>query len=141
MKNVNASVIAYFKGVIYDDNGASAYPGTLLGITPEVAIGTSTAQSWIDATFSSAVNLTAGDYWLGMVQKAYSQTADAAFFSTASAGTSGYESITYSSPANPLTSWANPSTYKLSVYATYTTAATCPLTLLRTQLFPIDRRP
>jgi hypothetical protein len=51
------------KGVIYDDDGASGYPGTLLASTAE---RTSIPALWFKLSFASPVILPPGDYYLGV---------------------------------------------------------------------------
>lgn len=46
-------------------DGSGGGPGTLLGVTVEASVSSGTL-SWIDAAFSTGVELTAADYWLGV---------------------------------------------------------------------------
>lgn len=107
----------YAKGVVFDDNGASGKPGTLIAVTPGVALPSSVA--WTDFVFASGVSLAAGEWWIGVVAK---YGVGALCSSATSGGAAGYETGSYDSPAD-LTSWQGESTYMQCTYATYTTAS------------------
>ena len=118
----NNTTVDHCKGVIYDDDGAGGYPATLLGVGSEITIPAASGQTWYNSTFASGIVLAAGNYWLGEINPAASP-GDGSFWSTAAAGTSGYTDLaSYASPP-AIASWPNPNTYKMSVYATYTTGS------------------
>jgi hypothetical protein len=54
-------------GIIYDDDGASAYPATLMGVSGAVALDDNAASAAVDLTFATAVRLPAGDWCLGII--------------------------------------------------------------------------
>lgn len=53
------------KGVIYADQGGS--PGNLIAVSNEVTFGTSAASGWYDLPFTSSIPLSAGAYWIGLI--------------------------------------------------------------------------
>jgi hypothetical protein len=62
VKGVNGTT--HVKCALYADS--SGVPGALLGVTAEVAVGTS--YSWVEFTFSSPINVTANaNYWLAWI--------------------------------------------------------------------------
>lgn len=107
------------KGLIYDDDGASAYPGTLKGISDVFA--PDTTFGWDDFTFSSAVTLTTGNWWIGFVPESTS------VFEAFDTGTSNQQryltASQYTTPSDPFTAGATGSNRKVSIYATYTIGA------------------
>jgi len=110
------------KGLIYDDDGGSGYPGTLMGITD--VYNPDTTFGWDDAPFASPVALTAGDWWLGSVpQSGY-------VYIAWNEGTANqrryYTGDVYTSPSNPFPAGASGTARNVSIYATYSTASAGP---------------
>lgn len=112
------------KGLIYDDDGASAYPGTLMGTSDVFA--PDTTFGWDDFTFSSSVALTAGNWWIGIAASASSvyNAWDTGSTNQTMALTS---SSAYTTPPNPFTAGASGLNRKVSIYATYTATGTFPV--------------
>jgi subtilisin family serine protease len=108
------------RGVIYADSGGA--PGALLATSSEVTFGSSATAGWYDLPFSIPVALSAGTYWIGLIDGA-----------TTNVIALRYDSVTASSAVAPDTyadgpsdPFGTPSRYdaeQLSIYATYTAAA------------------
>lgn len=107
----NTGAEANFYGVIYDATGAGGTPGALKGTTPATACSTSEGQ-WVDATFSSAVVASAGDYWIGWGAASWGGILG---FYNWNEGTAG----TVDAGSNPATGYSAAG-WKMSVYGTYT---------------------
>lgn len=108
------------KCLLYDDDGASGEPSTLLGATNAVSL-TSTA-GWVDFTFATPVVLSAGNYWLGHVsggEKVW------IYYATASGFNYRYDT-SFSSYATPgawdIAGDGHLADTTLAIYATYTTS-------------------
>lgn len=104
-----------WKGVIFADNGSNL-PGNILYSTPAQTGGPSRQV----ATFSSAIVLPAGNYWIGIVTSGM-------YTNVQSQSNTGVAPNTQLSNANNFTTpvnWTNPST------ANYATELSCALTLL-----------
>ena len=105
------------KGVIFDDDGISAAPLTILGVTDALDIEPDFAAQWNDLTFGTPVSLPAGDYWLGVISGAVSH----GFYYSAQTG-GIYDTSTdnnYASVGN-WNATAASGVYKFDIYATYT---------------------
>jgi len=106
------------KGIIYDDDGAAGAPGTLLGTSNEVTVTDGQAAGWVDLTFASPIALTAGDYHLGLITGANTNTIKYRYDTVVGIGSNNAD--TYSDgPANP---FGTPTSgdREMSIYATYT---------------------
>ena len=108
------------KGVIYDDDGASAVPGTLMGTSEEVSIADAAAAAWVDFTFASPVALTSGNWYLGLIAGSNIRGAQMYQESTSPTDNIWKVSDTYTDGASDPFGAATTQTDKLSVYATYT---------------------
>jgi hypothetical protein len=53
------------RGVVYADAGGA--PGALLGVTEELDFASSSTAGWYDLPFASQLDLSSGDYWLGLI--------------------------------------------------------------------------
>ena len=103
------------KGLIYADSGGT--PGALVAATNAKAIADNTAAGWQQLSFSSAVNLTPGNYWLCIIGDA---TATGLIFYSTSGGISAQNSDTYSDdPSDPF-GVPTTGTLKCSIYANCT---------------------
>jgi hypothetical protein len=103
-----------FRGIIYQANGASASPGTLTGVTDELAFGAGVAgwqqfATWTN--FGGAPMLAAATaYWLGLWFGPSDGTAFGFVNGASGAGTGMYynTTTTYSTTANPgAVTWTN----------------------------------
>lgn len=108
------------RAIIYDDDGASGDPGTLLGVSAELTLIDDSAGSWREFTFTTPVALAAGDYYLGFHSGLTSQTSrywrgDTAALQKLNIGD------TYSDGTNATWGSVSNDLGPLSVYATYTT--------------------
>jgi len=115
---VRATSGVYGKGLIYSHNAGTDQPGTLLGVTPATAPGTSVG--WVDFTFDTPVALEAGTYWLGFTGSGsnfvyYEQ-------SSISGARRWYDSDfqTYASPETTLSGGSATADKEVCIYATYT---------------------
>lgn len=121
-----------WKGVIYSSTSNS--PDALLGVTAAVSI--SATDVWVDLTFSSSVELAAGDYFLGVVG------GNSSFNTRLSTGGSGHDSeaqvsgFSYASPPDPWGTTSNTYDARASIYATYT-AGIDPLKFFQSDGFQI----
>src|SRR5207247_5888277 len=61
----NAAGQQVLKGVIYADQAGAS--GALLATSSEVTFGTTAQSGWYDLPFPSAVPLSAGTYWIGLI--------------------------------------------------------------------------
>jgi len=55
-----------FKCVIYNDN--AGYPDALQGTSEIVTLQDNTPEAWVQFNFSPVIELTAGDYWIGIIR-------------------------------------------------------------------------
>ncbi|HET7051839.1 MAG TPA: hypothetical protein VFI54_26450 [Solirubrobacteraceae bacterium] len=53
------------RGVVYADAGGA--PGALLGVTGEIDFPSSAPAGWYDLPFATPLELSSGDYWLGLI--------------------------------------------------------------------------
>jgi thermitase len=103
------------KGVLYADASGSA--GGLLGVTEQLTFVSTNAAGWYQLKFPSAVHLTAGKYWIGVITGAGSGVAG--FRYTSVSGSREYNNNTYTSgPSNPFGTGSFDSE-QTSLYATY----------------------
>lgn len=107
-----------WKATIYSDS--SGYPNAYqspLG----AEVGDTTTAAWRDSTFSSAISLTAGTYWIGMHKDSGSN--HVWYYDSGSTNQAYYTSngsITYNSPPSTFPGGASGKADNVSVYATYT---------------------
>ena len=108
------------KGVIYADG--ATYPTTRKGLSVEVTITAGQAAGEVDFTFSPAVYLTAGDYWLHL----HSGTTNnvARYYRNTTGGTlvSGISDVYSDGTRTSIPAGATISAHQMSIYATYTPA-------------------
>ena len=112
------------KGIIYDSSGDAA--NNLKGVTTEYTQVDNNTAEWEDITFASPVNLTAGNYFIGVISSTPKTTcADVA-------GNNNLNADTYSDGASDPFGEPITSTLQKSIYATYTasTPATTPADVL-----------
>lgn len=123
------------KALIYDDDGASGEPGTLLGTTAETA--SITTKAWYDFTFASPVSLAAGDYYLALMT--YEDEDGFYVYANSAGGTSRYTTANfYGTPVSPWPAAGDVhTTNKMAIYATYTPSAP-PATTKRPQVITIS---
>ena len=106
--------------VLYADSAGN--PGTLLGVTDEVAIS---SRTWYTANFPSGIALTAGTYWLGIWDPSNVD------YDYDAGGTAPYKPFTYSSTGSPPSPFGSPqgtNNQDISIYVTYTPASAGPPT-------------
>ena len=103
------------EGVVYSDSGGT--PNALLGTSTPLTFASTNAAGWYDLTFTTPLNLAAGNYWIGVI-------------TGATAGVAGfrYDSVTNSRDVNPNTYTSGPTnpfgavttdSEQMSLYATY----------------------
>ena len=104
--------------VIYDDDGASTNPGTLIAVTDNSSLISSSTPSWITLPFSgiNLKTLPPGNYWLGIhhdlnIQSRRNSSADARLLSNTDTWSDG-TAATYVGTSNNLTG-------TISIYVTY----------------------
>src|SRR2546422_592767 len=103
------------KGIIYSD--ASGSPASLLGVSAQLTFTSTSAAGWYDLTFTTAVTLAAGNYWIGVLSGATAKVAGFRFAKLA--GSRDHNSNKYiAGPSNPFGS-VNADAKQLSLYATY----------------------
>jgi subtilisin family serine protease len=103
------------KGVVYADSGGA--PGALLGTTEQLTFTSAGAAGWYDMSFASALKLTAGNYWIGVIAGTSARVAGFRYDSVSSSR--DYNTNSYASgPSNPFGSVTTDSE-QMSLYATY----------------------
>lgn len=104
------------EGVVYADSGGA--PGALLGTTGQVVFSGGGAAGWYDLTFPTALNLAAGEYWIGVITGGAPGVA--AFRYTSVSGSRDYNANTYTAgPSSPFGAVSS-DVEQMSLYATYT---------------------
>ena len=103
------------EGVVYSDSGGA--PNTLLGTsTPLTFLSTNTA-GWYDLTFTTPLNLAAGNYWIGVITGATGNVAGFRYDSVTNSRDVSTNTYT-SGPTNPFGAVTTDSE-QMSLYATY----------------------
>ncbi len=103
------------KGVIYADSGGA--PAALLGVSEQLTFNGTESAGWYELRFSSAVKLSAGNYWIGVMTGPTSGVAGFRYDSVASSR--DYNTNTYASgPTNPFGAVSTDSE-QMSLYASY----------------------
>ena len=112
------------EGVLYaDSNGA---PGRLLGVTSPSTYASTQPAGWYKLVFPAAVELPAGNYWIGVLTG--STWGVAGYRYDTLAGAKAYNVNRFASgPSDPFGSFSRKSE-QLSLYATYTPTVTSPPT-------------
>ena len=110
------------KGVVYAD--ASGKPGGLLGVSEQLTFKSTNTAGWYDLVFSSALNLAAGNYWIGAITGASSNVAGFRYDNVAASRDYNTNSFT-TEPTNPFGSVSSDGE-QTSLYATYTTQSPSP---------------
>jgi hypothetical protein len=105
----------HLKGMIYDDNGTSAYALTIQGVSNEQDI--TTTRGWFDLTFATPVSLAAGNWWLGIVFQTTNDKFDEDY--TGSLIKDNLDSGGYASPGD-FHFATNVAGEQVCIYATYT---------------------
>jgi hypothetical protein len=104
------------KGLIYTDS--SGAPAALVAASEQLTFASTGAAGWYELKFSSAVKLTAGNYWIGVMSGA---TAGVAGFRFASVtGSRDYNSNSYASGPSSTFGSVTTDAEQMSLYATYT---------------------
>lgn len=110
------------KAVIYSENPANT-PDVLLATSQEVAL-TSTSYAWIDFTFSTPVELTAGNYFIGIITDAVTSNTVTVKCGNTGSLINSFNTDTYSDgAANPFGTPSSSANEKVW-YATYTAQET-----------------
>jgi hypothetical protein len=103
------------KGLIYSESTGA--PGALLGVSEQLTFTSSSSTGWYDLVFPSPINLTAGNYWIGVITGATGGVTGFRYDSVS--GSRDYNANTYSSgPTNPFGAFTTDSE-QTSLYATY----------------------
>lgn len=105
------------KGLIYVDN--SGEPGALKGVSNPALVDFGATEQWVDLTFSSSIELTAGDYWLGISSDSnYTKF----FYTNEEPPDIRLDSDNYTSPSDPWDTAGDSgfTNRHMSIYATYT---------------------
>ena len=109
------------RGIIYADNGGS--PGALLGVSNEVTIAAGRAWGWVDFSFATPINVSAGAIWMGYIGSGTGDLTQMRYLSQAGAVRWNVDAGGYADgPSNPFGT-ATSSNKHYSLYATYTTTA------------------
>jgi hypothetical protein len=103
------------EGVVYSDSGGA--PNALLGTsTPLTFLSTNTA-GWYDLTFTTPLNLAAGNYWIGVITGATGSVAGFRYDSVTNSR--DLNSNTYTSGPTNLFGAVTTDSEQMSLYATY----------------------
>ena len=105
------------KAFIYDDDGSGSAPGTLKGVTAVTELS-GAVEMWYDFTFASAVSLTSGNWYLGVVRD--TEGSSSVLHNTDTTATYYYGEISYSSPESPCPALTYDDSREFCIYATYT---------------------
>jgi hypothetical protein len=106
------------EGVIYADSGGR--PGALLGSSGGLTFSSSQAAGWYELGLPGALELPAGNYWIGILSGAISRVAGYRYENVA--GARWFNRNVYASgPSNPFGE-AFADSEQMSLYATYTPA-------------------
>jgi hypothetical protein len=98
----------------------SGKPGALLGVTEQLTFKSTSAAGWYHLPFATALHVSAGNYWIGVITGATSNVAGYRYSSVS--GAREYNTNAYASgPSNPFGSVTTDSE-QMSLYATYTGA-------------------
>jgi subtilisin family serine protease len=104
------------KGILYADSATA--PGGLLGVTEQLTFKSTNTAGWYDLVFHSAVNLAAGNYWIGVMTGPTASVAGFRFDSVS--GSRDFNSNPFASgPTNPFGA-VTVDSEQMSIYATYT---------------------
>ncbi|HEV2998179.1 MAG TPA: hypothetical protein VGX16_03670 [Solirubrobacteraceae bacterium] len=104
------------EGVLYADSGGA--PGVLLGATAQLTFTNTSAAGWYHLSFPSAVKLSPGRYWIGVLTGASADVGGYRY--DAVTGARDYNANTYASgPSNPFGS-VTKDNQQMSLYALYT---------------------
>src|SRR5262249_16831258 len=91
------------RGLIYSDAGGK--PEALLGSTEQLTFRSTNAAGWYDLSFASPVNLSAGNYWIGVMTGPTSGVIGFRYDNVS--GARDYNANTFSSgPSNPFGSFS-----------------------------------
>ena len=108
------------EGVIYNADGPNGSPGTLAASSTALTFSSGQSKGWYDLPFSSAVALSAGQYWIGVITGGTGNVARYRYTSvTASRDYNGNSFA--SGPSNPFGPFSTDS-QQMSLYATYSTS-------------------
>src|SRR5438128_1146061 len=111
------------EGIVYAD--ASGKPQALLAVSQPLTYSSSSSAGWFDLNFAAPVNLSAGNYWIGVITGATSNVASFRYDSVASSR--DYNANTYASgPSDPFGT-ASVDSKQTSLYATYTPSSPIPV--------------
>lgn len=113
------------KGILYDDDGASGKPGTLLGTTAEITITDGQSAGWVEGAFASPITLASGDYWIGFHGGA---TAGVARFGSDQPATSNRIYVNQNYTLGPLATWTGGTVdnYQIDAYGLTDTGQVLP---------------
>jgi hypothetical protein len=104
------------KGIIYSDSSGS--PGNLIAVSNQVTFGTSAASGWYDLPFAAPVSLSAGTYWIGLIDGTNTDVFGLAYDeSTANSGAVAPASYSSGPPNSFMASRLDYE--QISIYATY----------------------
>jgi hypothetical protein len=110
------------EGILYA-NSAGA-PGALLGVSTELVYHSTEAAGWYELSFTTPLNLPAGNYWIGVITGSASDVAGYRYDSVT--GSRDYNTNAYASgPSNPFGS-PTVDAEQMSIYATYTSTGQAP---------------
>jgi acid phosphatase type 7 len=104
------------KGVVYAD--ANGTPGSLLGVSQQLAFTSTNVAGWYDLGFSSPVKLAAGNYWIGVITGATAKVAAFRWDKVKASRATNANKYT-AGPSNPFGT-ATVAAQQTSLYATYT---------------------
>jgi hypothetical protein len=107
------------KGVVYADAGGQ--PGALLATSNEVSIASGAAAGWRDLVFGAPVSLSAGNYFVGVLVGGTANVIRETY--DVQTGIMRYNADAYADGASNPYGTATTFNNKMSLYATYTTAA------------------
>lgn len=104
------------EGIIYSDSNGK--PGTLVGVSGPSSFASTQSAGWYTLVFPSAVNLPAGDYWIGVITG--DEDGVAGYRYDTGAGSKAWNQNEFDSRPSTLFGASSREDKQMSLYATYT---------------------
>jgi subtilisin family serine protease len=105
------------EGLIYADSGGA--PGSLVAVTNQLSFANTNPAGWYDLSFATPPNLTAGNYWIGVITGGTGSVAGYRYSSVANSR--DYNANTYTAgPSDPFGPVTTIDSQQMALYATYT---------------------
>lgn len=110
----------HVKGLIYDDDGAAAAPGTLMGLSSAAEVLQNASWGMYDCVFNPAIDLTLGDWHLAVMADQYATGLETMYSAASGGAFTGIIDAYADGPSNPAEAADYTDATKMYVVATYT---------------------